>query len=159
VLGLTRRVHLKPQHSSCEDPCCLTVLCHCAGTPLQPTHYTLCCLPSQGYLSISFDESYIRLAPQRNPSVPPLTPQQLEAIQLINAIANRPDVQLTWSLQPGDLQLLNNHTIFHTRDGWEEHEVGARGLNGRCWGGPQVDLVWARLLHITPHDAVSWSDT
>jgi alpha-ketoglutarate-dependent taurine dioxygenase len=60
--------------------------------------------------------------------VPPLTPQQLEVIQLINDIANRPDVQLTWSLQPGDLQLLNNHTIFHTRDGWEEHEVRPRGL-------------------------------
>jgi hypothetical protein len=73
---------------------------------------------------MTFDDSYYRLAASRHADVPPLTPQQLEVVDLVNAIANRPDVQLTWQLEPGDLQLLNNHTVLHTRDAWLDHEVG-----------------------------------
>ena len=78
----------------------------------------------QGYLSINYDDSYYQLAAARHPGeVPPLTQQQQEVIALVNGIAAREDVHLIMSLEPGDIQLLNNHTIFHTRDAWEDHEV------------------------------------
>jgi hypothetical protein len=63
---------------------------------------------------------YIRDA-QRHPDVPRLTAAQLEAMELIETIANDPSFHLEMDFQPGDVQFLNNARILHAREAYEDH--------------------------------------
>ena len=63
---------------------------------------------------------YIRDA-QRHPQVPRLTAAQVEALDLIEAIANDPAFHVDMDFQPGDVQLLNNAKILHSREAYEDH--------------------------------------
>jgi hypothetical protein len=63
---------------------------------------------------------YIRDA-QRHPQVPRLTGPQLEALDLIEAVANDPAFHIEMDFRPGDVQLLNNATILHSREAYEDH--------------------------------------
>ena len=60
---------------------------------------------------------YIRDA-QRHADVPRLTDQQLEALELVEAIANDPTFHLEMDFRPGDVQLLNNGRILHAREAY-----------------------------------------
>lgn len=64
---------------------------------------------------------YIRDA-QRHPQTPRLTALQVEAMELLEAIANDPTFSLTMDFQPGDVQLLNNARILHARERFEDHD-------------------------------------
>jgi hypothetical protein len=64
---------------------------------------------------------YIRDA-QRHPQVPRLTHAQREALELIETIANDPRFHVAMDFQPGDVQLLNNAKILHSREAYEDHE-------------------------------------
>ena len=64
---------------------------------------------------------YIRNA-QRHPGVPPLTPARLEAMELLESIANDPSFHLQMDFAPGDIQFLNNGAILHAREAYEDHE-------------------------------------
>jgi hypothetical protein len=64
---------------------------------------------------------YIRDA-QRHPGVPPLTPQQREAIELIERIANDPAVHVEMEFRPGDIQWLANDRILHCREAYVDAE-------------------------------------
>lgn len=64
---------------------------------------------------------YIRDA-QRHPQVPRLTPEQIEAMELLEAIANDPAFYLEMDFQPGDVQFLNNARILHAREAYEDHD-------------------------------------
>ena len=64
---------------------------------------------------------YIRNA-QRHPGVPPLTHAQLEAMELLESIANDPSFHLQMDFAPGDIQFLNNGAILHAREAYEDHE-------------------------------------
>lgn len=63
---------------------------------------------------------YIRDA-QRHPHVPRLTDAQREALDLIESIANDPMFHVEMDFQPGDVQLLNNAKILHSRESYEDH--------------------------------------
>ncbi len=63
----------------------------------------------QGYLSTNYSDNYFFLS-QRHPEVPRLTPAQLEAMKLFNQLAASDALRLEANLEPGDIQLLNNHT-------------------------------------------------
>ncbi|HWK55441.1 MAG TPA: TauD/TfdA family dioxygenase, partial [Hyphomicrobiales bacterium] len=52
--------------------------------------------------------------------VPRLTPKQILAMDMIDAIAADPDVHFEMHFEPGDLQYLNNHVMFHTRTAFED---------------------------------------
>jgi hypothetical protein len=65
---------------------------------------------------------YIRDA-QRHPGVPRLTPDQLDALEMIETIANDPAFHVEMDFQPGDVQLLNNAKILHSREAYEDHEA------------------------------------
>lgn len=54
--------------------------------------------------------------------VPPLTPKQHEAVDMLDRVLRRPDVMYATYLRPGDMQILNNHTTLHSRTGFEDHE-------------------------------------
>jgi len=62
---------------------------------------------------------YIRDA-QRHPQVPRLTEPQIEAMELVETIANDPAFHIEMDFQPGDVQLLNNAKILHAREAYED---------------------------------------
>ena len=64
---------------------------------------------------------YIRNA-QRWPDVPRLTAKQLEAMELLESIANDPEFYLEMEFTPGDIQFLNNGRILHAREEYEDWE-------------------------------------
>lgn len=68
---------------------------------------------------------YIRDA-QRHDGVPPLTDEQVEAMELLESIANDPAIHLEMDFRPGDVQLLNNAKILHAREAYEDHDDPAQ---------------------------------
>jgi alpha-ketoglutarate-dependent taurine dioxygenase len=65
---------------------------------------------------------YIRDA-QRHPQVPRLTAAQRDALDIIEAIANDPELHVEMDFQPGDVQLLNNAKILHSREAYEDGDA------------------------------------
>jgi hypothetical protein len=62
---------------------------------------------------------YIRDA-QRHPQAPRLTAAQREAIDIIEGIANDPEFYLGMRFEPGDIQLISNAKILHSREAYED---------------------------------------
>ena len=92
-------------------------LCH-----RKPDSDTLKVHPAQGYLSTNYSDNYFFLS-QRHPEVPRLTPAQLEAMKLFNQLAASDALRLEANLEPGDIQLLNNHV--QVRDAADASTDGA----------------------------------
>ena len=63
---------------------------------------------------------------QRFDEVPRLTEQQLEAFALIERTAADPNLYLNMTFEPGDIQLLNNHYIMHSRTSYEDFPQAER---------------------------------
>ncbi|MGZ8210961.1 MAG: TauD/TfdA family dioxygenase [Burkholderiales bacterium] len=62
------------------------------------------------------------------------TPTQLEALELVQEIANRPELVLSMDFEEGDIQLLNNHTMLHARTAYEDFdEPGMQRHLLRMW--------------------------
>lgn len=57
---------------------------------------------------------------QRHPEVPRLTDEQREAMALVESIANDPTFHLEMDFHPGDVQLLDNARILHSREAYED---------------------------------------
>ena len=68
---------------------------------------------------------YIRDA-QRHAGVPPLTDEQRAAMALIETIANEPEFYVEMDFRPGDVQLLNNAVILHSREAYVDDDDPAR---------------------------------
>ena len=64
---------------------------------------------------------YIRDA-QRHPEVPRLSAGQLEAMELLEATANDPRFYVEMDFRPGDVQLIANAKILHSREAYEDHD-------------------------------------
>jgi len=75
---------------------------------------------------------YIRDA-QRHAAVPRLTEAQSEAIALIEEIANDPTFYLPMDFEPGDIQLLGNAKILHSREAYQDHPQPERRRHLRLW--------------------------
>jgi len=73
----------------------------------------------QGLLSAMYQRSYIESA-RRFPGVPRLSPQQVEALNLFDQLANDPGLSFEMELQAGDIQLVHNHTLLHDRTAFED---------------------------------------
>jgi len=76
-----------------------------------------------GHFTGQFSPAYIEFA-QMIPGCPPLSPKQREAMDLFRALAE--EFRLDMDFRPGDIQLLNNHTIYHGRGRFEDHEAPER---------------------------------
>ena len=72
-----------------------------------------------GYLSAIYAPHYVRSA-QRLEGVPQLTSAQNEALDLFDSLADDPALNLEFSLEPGDLLFVHNHTLLHDRTAYEE---------------------------------------
>jgi hypothetical protein len=91
-----------------------------------------------GLLSTVYQRSYIESA-RRFPEVPPLTPKQIEALDLFDQLANDPALNFQMELQVGDIQLVHNHTLLHDRtafEDWPEPERKRHLL--RLWLAPET---------------------
>jgi Taurine catabolism dioxygenase TauD, TfdA family len=51
----------------------------------------------------------------------PLSRVETEVLDHIDALANREEMQLRMELLPGDIQLVNNYTVLHSRTAYEDH--------------------------------------
>lgn len=74
----------------------------------------------EGLVSAIYQRQYIESA-RRFAGVPPLTPLQVEALDLLDELANDPKLNLMMEMQPGDIQLVHNHTILHDRTAFDDY--------------------------------------
>lgn len=72
-----------------------------------------------GLLSAIYQRQYIESA-RRFPEVQPLTDEQRDAYDLFDALANDPALNFHMELEPGDVQLVHNHTLLHDRTAFED---------------------------------------
>jgi len=90
----------------------------------------------EGHFAAIYQRQYIDSA-RRFAGVAPLTAEQLEALDLLDALANDPRLGLEIDFRPGDIQLVNNHLLFHDRtafEDWPEQERRRHLL--RLWLAP-----------------------
>lgn len=89
-----------------------------------------------GLVSAVYQRQYIESA-RRFPDVPPLTSKQIDALDMFDGLANDPSFHLFMEFQPGDIQLVHNHTILHDRTAFEDWPDLARKRHLlRLWLAP-----------------------
>ncbi len=71
--------------------------------------------------SLAYYESAARFGGQYRP-----TDIQREALEMVQEIANRPELMLSMDFQEGDIQLINNHITLHAREAFEDHDEPGR---------------------------------
>lgn len=90
-----------------------------------------------GRLSCIYVRQYIESAQKAFPEAKRLTSSQREAMDLLDSLCNDPDIHLAMEFRPGDIQLLHNHQILHSRgdfENWPEPERHRHLL--RLWLAP-----------------------
>ncbi|KAF8060336.1 SAT17 [Scenedesmus sp. PABB004] len=93
----------------------------------------------KGQLSVNYSDNYFLLS-QRHAEVPRLTADQYEAMRVFNELAASDALRLDYMLQPGEIQLLNNHTQLHARSEFVDWDhVDARRHLLRLWIAPPVE--------------------
>ena len=110
-----------------------------------------------GLLSAIYQRKYIDEA-RKLPGVPPYTREQREALDLLDGLADDPGLHLRMEFQPGDIQLVHNHTILHDRTAfvdWPEPERRRHLL--RLWlappgARPLPEVFAERYGSVTPGD-------
>ena len=111
----------------------------------------------EGLLSAIYQRQYIESA-RRFPGVPPLSQVQIEALDMFDELANDPSLNLTMELQPGDIQLVHNHTILHDRTAFEDFAEPDRKRHLlRVWiaplsARPLPEVFAQRFGSVTPGD-------
>ena len=106
-------------------------------------------MPVDGRVVVSYVPRFIRSA-QRFEQLPRLTKIQHEAIDLVQTLADGSRFKLEMDFQPGDIQLVNNLVLLHSRteyEDWPEPEHRRHLL--RLWlsipdGWPMPDAFHAR---------------
>jgi hypothetical protein len=89
-----------------------------------------------GQLSVLYSRLHIGSA-QRFPGARRLTAEDIEALDMFNALAGDPELRLDMSFMPGDIQFLHNHTILHARTEYEDWpEVERKRHLLRLWLAP-----------------------
>ena len=112
---------------------------------------------SNGLVSAIYQRQYIESA-RRFPGVAPLTPHQIEALDLMDELANNAKLNLMMELEPGDIQLVHNHTILHDRTAFEDFPEPERKRHLlRLWLAPSTarrlpEVYAERFGSITPGD-------
>jgi hypothetical protein len=89
-----------------------------------------------GFLSALYQRLYINSA-HRLSDVPPLRPEQIEALDFLDSLANDPALHFSMEFQAGDMQFVHNHTVLHDRteyEDWPEPERQRHLL--RLWLAP-----------------------
>jgi hypothetical protein len=89
-----------------------------------------------GELCAIYQRQYIDSA-QRFADAPRLTAEDVEALDLLDALTNDPALHLTMALERGDMQFVHNHTLLHDRTAFEDYPEPARRRHLlRLWLAP-----------------------
>ena len=86
-----------------------------------------------GHFTTHYSRTYVE-AGQQVASVPRMTETQWEALDLLAELGH--ELGITHTFQPGDIQYLNNHILYHGRTAYEdapEGQPGGRRLLLRVW--------------------------
>ena len=75
--------------------------------------------PYAGHVSVLYSRLHIGSA-QRFPEARRLEPEDIAALDMLGELAGDPELRLDMDFQPGDIQLLHNHTILHARSAYED---------------------------------------
>jgi Taurine catabolism dioxygenase TauD, TfdA family len=112
-------------------------------------------LPVFGVRDGRFTSQYSRTfveAAQRIDGIPKLTRAQDEALDLLAEVAE--ELCFEMELEPGDIQLLNNHVTYHARTAFEDDAAGGRDrLLLRLWLSlpnsralpPGFEVLWGSI--------------
>ena len=79
----------------------------------------------QQQLTCIYQRQYVNSA-QRFPDAPRLTAQHVQALDLLDSLADSPSLHLSMELQPGDVQLVYNHSLLHDRTAFVDFDEPAR---------------------------------
>ncbi len=77
-----------------------------------------------GYMTVTFVRRFVESAP-RHPGVPPVTAELVEAMDLLEELAESDGLRLDMDFRAGDIQWINNLITFHSRTDFED------------WGEPE----------------------
>lgn len=111
-----------------------------------------------GLLTTTYNRDFITAA-QRFAEVPRLTPDQIEAMDLADQLADSGEIRLDMDFQPGDIQFIHNHQILHARTPYQDHPEPERKRHLlRLWlappnGRPLPPVVAERFGNIEPGTA------
>ncbi|HYF09729.1 MAG TPA: TauD/TfdA family dioxygenase, partial [Acetobacteraceae bacterium] len=84
-----------------------------------------------GDFTSQYSRTYVEMAHEL-PEVPPLRPEQIEAMDLLAAVADELCVEAPFT--PGDIQLLNQHVTYHGRTAYtDDAAAGAHRVLLRIW--------------------------
>lgn len=115
--------------------------------PIAPCRY------ADGELRTFWQSDYYREAQQLK-GVPALSALEQDLLDSYDAIANRPEFYLDMDLQPGDIQLISNHSILHARTAFEDWpELEKRRHLLRLW----ISLPEKRSFRTRLLTAQSWA--
>ena len=119
------------------------------------------CIPifnwHRNQLSAMYQRQYIESA-RRFSGVSPLSPLQVQALDLFDELANDPALNLQMELQPGDMQFVHNHTLLHDRTAFEDFPEPERKRHLlRLWlappnARPLPEVFAERFGSVTPGD-------
>ena len=86
----------------------------------------------EGKLNFRYLRQYIELGHEVREQ--PLSAVEVEALDILDSIVHRPELRVDMMLEPGDIQLANNHLVLHSRTSFEDFEdVDQRRKLLRLW--------------------------
>lgn len=91
----------------------------------QPFYATPIVSFADGWFSCRYVRNHTRNA-HRHEGAREAAPEQLAAMDRMDALANSPEMVFEMRLVPGDFQLLNNHVTLHSRTAYEDYEDPAK---------------------------------
>jgi hypothetical protein len=104
-----------------------------------------------GEFTSQYSRTYVEMA-HTEPGMPPLAPEQVEALDLLAAVAEELCAEAPFT--PGDIQLLNQHVTYHGRTAYaDDVAAGRRRVLLRIW------LCPPRSRALPAGHAVQWSRT
>jgi hypothetical protein len=127
------------------------------GDPLQVTRVIPVFSWFEGQMSCRYNQKAIEGGARKVGRVLPALEQ--EAVNYIYELCTRPDIELSMDFRPGDIQLLNNHVTFHSREGFTDFsEPERRRLLLRLWinhaKGRPLDEAFANRVMMGPRKGV-----
>ena len=75
-----------------------------------------------GQFSLRHNSAYARSAAKRFDECEPLTPEQKDLLKLVDELCFDPSIHVQFTLEQGDIVLINNYAIAHSRKGFEDHD-------------------------------------
>jgi hypothetical protein len=117
----------------------------------------------EGKFTTQYSRTFVEAA-QKIPAIPRLTPAQDEALDLLAAVCDELGYEM--ALESGDIQLLNNHVVYHGRTAYQDDPgPGQDRLLLRLWLAPPnsrplpegFEVLWGSIRSGVPRGGIAQS--